>query len=142
MDKKNLEIINNNYKFACNDILNAFIREYNLDSNTKYWVCDTVGGTAMINEEYFFTVEEMLLMLNNNILFDEYLKFVDYNTDCDLLGLNTMDLKSWIKGSPRYPKERIEKLKEMRKNLSTLIEQTKEELMINKSNHATFYTKM
>ena len=128
MDKKFLDLLNTNYKFACNDILRAFAREYDVQVTDKDWVGDIVGGIASVNEEYFMSLEEMLLMLNNNVSWTDFLAWWDYNADCKYFGLNTMNLQSWIKGAPRYPQEKIEGLKAIHKEITELMEETTKDL--------------
>jgi hypothetical protein len=67
----------------------------------------------------------MMYMLNNNIAFDEWLRWYDYCLDAHSLGLDTPNFTSWCKGCPRLTKEQIQNIKEKRQELKELIDSYK-----------------
>lgn len=128
MDKNRLKELNDAYEKACNDILNAFAKKYYVDVDKDCWVGDNVGDIVCVSEEFFISMQDILLMLNNDVSWEEYFDFYHYNQDCAYLGLHTINLRSWLVGAIRYPKERLERLKAMRKDIDELTEETIKDL--------------
>ena len=125
MEQEQLKRLNIAYYKACNDILEAFAKEYYVDVDKDCWVGDNVGDMVCINDDFFISMQDILLMLNNNVSWEEYFNFYHYNQDCIYSGLHTITLRSWLSGAIRYPKER---LKAMRKDIDDLTEETIKDL--------------
>lgn len=129
MDKNKLNELNKAYEKACNDILKAFAEEYEVQVDKEDWVAGDVGGiVGLCQSEYFLNFEDLLYMLNNNIPFDEFLKWWDYSAEVGILGLNGMNFKSWIKGAPRYKREQLDRLQALHKEIDELTEETIKDL--------------
>lgn len=118
----NTEKLIKDYEEACNNIVKAFSKRYEVYCDTSDWVAEKVGGTICINEEFYLSIEEMILMFKTNISWDEYLRYWDYSYDCATLGLTNMNLESWIKGAPCHSKEIRDKIRKMREELNELID--------------------
>lgn len=128
MDKNRLNELNKAYEKACNDILKAFAEEYYVDVDKDCWVGDNVGDIVCVCDKFFLSMQDILLMLNNNVSWEEYFDFYHYNQDCAYLGLHIINLRSWLGGAIRYPKERLERLKALRKDIDELTEETIKDL--------------
>ena len=116
-----------NYNNACNDVVKAFSERYEVNVSEEDWVAGEVGGAICINEEFFVGMEILIIMLKNNVPWEEFLRWWDYNMDANLLGLNTINFVSWLTGAPRLSKEQLDGLKEKRKELTDLVEKYKKE---------------
>lgn len=128
MEQEQLKKLNLAYYKACNDILEAFAKEYYVDVDKDCWVGDNVGDMVCINDYFVISMQDILLMLNNNVSWEEYFNFYHYNQDCIYLGLHTITLRSWLSGAIRYPKERLKRLKAMRMEIDDLTEETIKDL--------------
>lgn len=132
MNKEKIKELVKRYEKACNDILRAFSETYDVYVDSEDWVAGQVGTTVCVNEEYYLNMEDLLLMLNNGVGFDEFLRWWDYSLECSMLELPSPNLRSWLKGCPTYTHEELDKIKEkqeeVRKSeegLKRLIEETK-----------------
>lgn len=56
----------------------------------------------------------------------DLIEWYDYNCEGGMLGLNTINLKSWLMGAPRASKEAIAEIKARRKELEELIKNQNE----------------
>lgn len=113
-----------NYDKACNDYLEAFCKQYELDydnKGNKMWVGCEPGGLVDF-EDMCFGMPEITLCVDKKITWDEVLEWTDYNSDAAYLGLNSINLQSWFMGYRGTPKEKREELKAMRRNLEECIE--------------------
>ena len=125
-DNKRIEASIREYKDACNNILAEFAEKYEVQVDSDCWVAGDVGTVACINEEFYLNMEDIILMLEMDVSFDEMLMWWDYNMDVSLLGLNSINLRSWLNGAPRYKPEQIERLKSLRKEIEELTEEALE----------------
>jgi len=114
------------YKTSCNDIIKLFADRYEVCVSADDWVSGDVGGVICINEEFYLNMEEVILMLKNDVSWDEFLRWWDYNLDAHDLCLNAINLRSWLMGAPRLSKEQIEGLKEKKQELQDLVDKYNE----------------
>ena len=115
------------YEDACNALIDFFAETYDVSVSKEDWVAGVIGSTICINEEYFVNMEDVVLMLRKEIAWDTFLEWWDYNMDASFLGLNLINLRSWVMGAPRLSKEQINGLKGRRKELEDLVEKYKEQ---------------
>ena len=70
-----------------------------------YWVGDDVGGLCDFDDVDFLTPTEMVLILENNLTYDQYAEWrnadLDYNADKEASQKRHINLDSWIRGA-RY----------------------------------------
>lgn len=110
------------YKDACNNIISLFAEHYEVSVGKDDWVGGEVGSTICINEEFYLGMDEIILMLNKDVSWNEFLRWWDYNLDAHFLNLNALNLRSWLNGCPRLSQEQIDELKKMRKDLDDIVE--------------------
>lgn len=115
------------YKDACNNIIALFAEHYEVSVGKDDWVGGEVGSTICINEEFYLGMEDIILMLYKDVSWDEFLRWWDYNLDAHFLGLNSINLRSWLMGAPRLTDEQINGLKEKRKELQDLVDKYKKD---------------
>jgi hypothetical protein len=122
MNKSHIELLDKNYKDACEEILKAFCKTYELPYEKDSWTAVGVGTYANVGD-FYIDMQDMLFMLNNNISWNVWLANYDYNMDAAYLGLNLINLQSWCRNAPRLSKEQMDNLKAMRKELEELTEE-------------------
>lgn len=121
------KLLFNRYKSSCNDLVRLFADRYEVSVGSDDWVAGDVGGTICINEEFFLNMDEIIFMMKNGVSWDEFLRWWDYNLDAHYLGLNSINLRSWIMGAPHLTQEQIEGLKEKQKELQDLVDKYKKD---------------
>lgn len=116
----------NDYKTACNAVINVFSKKYEVSVTEEDWVAGVVGGKVCINDEFYIDMEDVILMLTKDVSWNEFLRWWDYNIDANYLGIRFVNLVSWLKGAPRLSREQLDNLKEKRQELDKLIEDANE----------------
>lgn len=93
---KNAQLIQQ-FHDACNALVNAVNVQLFDSTRTPYWVANEVGGICDFEETDFLTPEEMVLILQSNLTYDEYAEWRDANIEYGGKKGN-INLKSWLKG--------------------------------------------
>ena len=114
------------YEVACTRYLAAFMEKYDLSCDPEPWVGNEVGTIAEVGD-YFFDFQDIKRCIDEDVEWQDLIEWYDYNIEVGILGLTTINLKSWLKGAPRVNQMRIEEIKAKRKELQELIEETKKE---------------
>lgn len=114
------------YEVACTRYLAAFMEKYDLSCDPEPWVGNEVGTIAEVGD-YFFDFQDIKRCIDDDVEWQDLIEWYDYNIEVGILGLTTINLKSWLKGAPRVNQMRIEQIKAKRKELEELIEETKKE---------------
>lgn len=114
------------YEAACTNYLAAFMEKYDLSCDPEPWVGNEVGTIAEVGD-YFFDFQDIKRCIDEDVEWQDLIEWYDYNIEVSILGLTTINLKSWLKGAPRVDKMRIEEIKAKRKEFKELIEETKKE---------------
>ena len=111
------------YEAAVTNYLSAFMKQYDLSCDPEPWVGNEVGTIAEVGD-YFFGFDDIKRCVDEDVKWEDLIEWYDYNTEVSILGLTTINLKSWLMGVPRVSKEGIAKIKAKRKKLEELIEDT------------------
>ena len=119
-----IQLLNQRYTEACEDYLKAFCEAYELPYEKDSWVGNEVGTIALVGD-YYIDFQDMKYMLDNDIAFENWLRWYDYCLDAHDLGLDTPNFPSWQKGCPRLTKEQIQDIKDKRQELKDLIDSYK-----------------
>lgn len=114
------------YEVACTRYLAAFMEKYDLSCDQEPWVGNEVGTIAEVGD-YFFDFQDIKRCIDEDVEWQYLIEWYDYNIEVGILGLTTINLKSWLKGAPRVNQMRIEEIKAKRCELENLIEETKRE---------------
>ena len=114
------------YEAAVTNYLSAFMKQYDLSCDPEPWVGNEVGTIAEIGD-YFFGFQDIKRCVDEDVKWEDLIEWYDYTTEVSILGLTTINLKSWLMGAPRVNQMRIEEIKAKRKELEELIEETKKE---------------
>ena len=114
------------YEAAVTNYLSAFMKQYDLSCDPEPWVGNEIGTIAEVGD-YFFGFDDIKRCVDEDVKWEDLIEWYDYNTEVSILGLTTINLKSWLMGAPRVNQMRIEEIKAKRKELEELIEETKKE---------------
>lgn len=114
------------YEVACINYLSAFMKQYDLSCDPYPWVGNEIGTIAEVGD-YFFGFDDIKRCVDEDVKWEDLIEWYDYNTEVSILGLTTINLKSWLMGAPRINQMRIEEIKAKRRELEELIEETKKE---------------
>lgn len=93
---KNARLIQQFYA-ACNALANAVNVQLFESLRDPYWVANEIGGLCDFEDTDFLTPEEMVLVLQANLTYDEYVEWCDANIKYGETKGN-INLKSWLKG--------------------------------------------
>ena len=98
---KNMEQIIANFTAACNDLAELVNqRLFNGERDGWYWVGDAVGGICDYGDTDFLGTENMLLILVNNVSYEQYAEWRDANIEYAEKG--HINLKSCLLGCRHY----------------------------------------
>lgn len=114
------------YEAACTNYLAAFMEKYDLSCDPQPWVGNEVGTIAEVGD-YFFDFQDIKRCIDEDVEWQDLIEWYDYNIEVSILGLPTINLKSWLMGAPRISEFRIAEIKTKRCELENLIEETKKE---------------
>ena len=114
------------YEAAVTNYLSAFMKQYDLSCDPEPWVGNEIGTIAEVGD-YFFGFDDIKRCVDEDVKWEDLIEWYDYNCEGGMLGLNQINLKSWLMGAPRVNQMRIEEIKAKRKELEELIEETKKE---------------
>ena len=113
------------YEVACTNYLSAFMKQYDLTCDPEPWVGNEIGTIAEVGD-YFFGFDDIRRGVDEDVKWQDLIEWYDYNCEGGMLGLNQINLKSWLMGAPRASKEAIAEIKARRKELEELIKQQNE----------------
>lgn len=114
------------YECICNRYLVEFANKYELSLEPDAWVGGEPGTVAYVSD-YFFGFDDIKRCVDENVKWQDLIEWYDYNIEVGILGLPTINLKSWLMGAPRISEFRIADIKTKRCELENLIEETKRE---------------
>jgi hypothetical protein len=113
------------YEHICNRYLVEFANKYELSLEPDAWVGGDVGTVAYVSD-YYFGFDDIRRCVDENVKWQDLIEWYDYNCEGGMLGLNQINLKSWLMGAPRADKETIAEIKARRKELEELIKNQNE----------------
>ena len=113
------------YEAAVTNYLSAFMKQYDLSCDPEPWAANEIGTIAEVGD-YFFSFYDIKRCVDENVKWEDLIEWYDYTTEVSILGLTTINLKSWLMGAPRVNQMRIEEIKAKRKELDELIEEINE----------------
>ena len=113
------------YDNACNAYLEAFCKQYDMQYDDDAWVAREVGTIAEVSD-LFLSMQDIKLCVDKNVKWEDLIQWYDYNLDAHAIGLDTINLNSWLMGCPRTSKEKMTEIFAMRRNLEELINEEKE----------------
>lgn len=94
--ERNAQLIQQ-FHAACNALTNAVNVQLFDGIRDPYWVANEVGGICDFEDTDFLTPDEMVLILQADLTYDEYAEWRDANIKYGETKGN-INLKSWMKG--------------------------------------------
>ena len=88
------------YEAACTNYLAAFMEKYDLSCDPEPWVGNEIGTIAEVGD-YFFGFDDIKRCVDEDVKWEDLIEWYDYNCEVGILGLTTINLKSWLMGAPR-----------------------------------------
>lgn len=85
------------YETVCETYAQRLIEQLGLNKDDAYWVSDEIGSTFAYGDNYFLNMEEIVLLVDNGIDFDEFNEWYEQWTDFD--SDNRINLRSWLMGA-------------------------------------------
>lgn len=85
------------YEEVCDTYAQRLIEQLGLRKKDAYWVLDDIGDVFAYGNFYFLNMEDIILLVDNCIEFDEFNEWYCQWTDFD--GDNRINLRSWIMGA-------------------------------------------
>lgn len=89
--------LHNAYEVVCDTYAQRLIEQLGLRKDDAYWVSDEIGGTFAYGDNYFLNMEEIVLLVDNCIGYDEFDEWYSQWTDFERE--NRINLRSWLMGA-------------------------------------------
>lgn len=89
------------YQDACDAYLHAFCKQMGISEEDAEWI--SVGAYAQV-ADFTVSMQTIIDAIEHGVSFDTFIEWYDYDLICAQFGLRTCNLRSWIKGCPRYSK--------------------------------------
>ena len=125
-DNLTIEEARDLYKRGCNQYLALFCKKHGYDLRDADWVGGAPGDIATIGD-YYVGMRTIIDDLEMNATEEEFIKWYDYCLEAHDLGITSPNFRSWVKGCPRIPEERLQRLRDLRGALREETEQLKRE---------------
>lgn len=116
----------NDYKVACNQLLRLFCAKHEYGYDPTCWVGNEPGGIACIGD-YFIDMQTIITDIKMEAPASEFIDWYDYCVDAEELGLTSPNYMSWLKGCPRIPDDKLQRLRDIRTQLFEETEKLKNE---------------
>lgn len=120
--------LQSDYRQACDAYLAAFVEKHEFSMHDCAWVADQPGGIASIGD-YFVNMQEIITDIDTDAPADEWFAYYDYSMECHDLGLTCCNYQSWLKNCPTYSPETMERLRQLKRNVSEAEEILRKEII-------------
>lgn len=94
------------FAHACDELARQVNHRLFEDSRNWYWVANSVGGSCDFGDTDFLTPDEMVLILEHHLTYDEYADWRDANIN-NIERTGFINLQSWIVGLRHVILEKI-----------------------------------
>lgn len=125
MTKNTKSTLQASYEKACNDYVAALLKQWELDGRNGWWIGD-IGGVYAYGDVVFLSIDDIRYCVDNNVTYETYMDYQDYNVWALEFKQNTLNLRSWCMGAPRVDEVTREKMSALRFELDKLCRETKE----------------
>lgn len=109
------------YRRGCNQYLALFCKKHGYSTYDTEWVAGEPGEIATIGD-YYVGMRTIIDDLEMDAPEEEFIRWYDYCLEAHDLGIASPNFRSWVKGCPRIPEERLQRLRDLR---AQLFEETK-----------------
>lgn len=114
------------YRRGCNQYLELFCEKHGYGMDYTSWVGGEPGSVAEIGD-YFVGMQTIIDDLTMDAPEEEFIRWYDYCLEADALGIDSPNYRSWLKGCPRVPEDRLQRLRHLRDELREETERIKRE---------------
>lgn len=114
------------YTRGCTQYLALFCKKHGFSTCDTYWVGNEPGDVAIIGD-YSADMRTIIDDLEMDAPEEEFIKWYDYCLEAHDLGIDSPNFRSWVKGCPRIPEERLQRLRDLRGELNSEIDSIKRE---------------
>ena len=88
---------------------------FGLDTYYGDWVGDEVGGLYCNGDTFMISFDEMRVVVDNQMKLADYVEYMEYCQWANEFDRVAPNLMSWIKGCPRYSKETMQHLRDLKR---------------------------
>lgn len=114
---------------ACNGYLVELLRMWELDSYYGFWVGEEVGGVYDYGYGMFtISMDDIIYCVLEDITREQYQEWQEYICDAHEFNFNIPNLRSWMSGCPRIPKETFDTMRKMKQDLLDDVEEEKKRI--------------
>lgn len=114
------------YRQACNQYLALFCDKHGYDLRDAEWVDGEPGDIATIGD-YYVGMRTIIDDLEMDAPEEEFIRWYDYCLEAETLGIVSPNFRSWVKGCPRIPEDRLQRLRHLRDELHEETDRIKRE---------------
>lgn len=97
LEKYSPQALHKAYESVCDTYAQRLIEQLGMRKDDAYWVSDEIGSTFAYGDNYFLTMEEIVLLVDNCIGYDEFDEW--YSQWTDMEREYRINLRSWIMGA-------------------------------------------
>lgn len=105
---------------VCERYVKLLAEKWDLDANGAYWGCD-YGGLCDFDGDFTITLTDMVYAVENDVSYEEYMQWMNYNIDAHRWGFHNINLKSWHMGAPRVSNEVFVRLQDLKREIDEAI---------------------
>ena len=117
------------WKKACNGFLVELLRMWELDACYGYWIGNEEGSVYDYGDGMFtINMDDIIYCVLGDITREQYIEWQEYICDASEFGFDTPNLRSWIRGCPRTPKETFDRLRQLKADLDKAVEEEKQRM--------------
>lgn len=105
---------------VCDKYVKLLAEQWGCDANSAYWGCD-YGGLCDFDGDFTITLTDMVYVVENDVSYEEYMQWMNYNIDAHRWGFYNINLKSWHMGAPRVDNEVFVRLQNLKREIDETI---------------------
>lgn len=129
MNKAKRNALRHDYEIIANRYADALLEQFGYTWLNAWWANNEVGGIFVFGDENAISFEELIYTVDNDLSFEEYCNYIDYNLKMYDLHMAFVPLKNWHKGIGVISDDKVNKLMEMRKSLDVAIQESAEQAL-------------
>jgi len=128
--------LKDDWQKSCNGFLVELLRMWELDAHYGYWIGDETGGVYDYGDGSFdIGMDDIIYCVEHDVTREQYDEWQEYICDAAEFGFDTPNLRSWMHGCPRTPRETFKHLREIKATLNDAIRDEKERMKKGKQNN-------
>ena len=127
--------IRRQFECACNRYVLELLRMWGLDSYYGYWIGNEVGGVYDYDGCFTISMEDIIYIVEHDVEKEQYWEWQEYCVDAMEFNMDTPNLRSWMMGCPRTPKETFGRLRGLKADIARAVNEEKERLIGKKLIH-------